>query len=114
MRSSDWSSDVCSSDLRSPCIGRKAIPYAGFQLFRSSACFSTSNAACPAAKRFAASASPGFKIGRESCRDRVCQDVQLSVVAVALKKKAPTRQVYTVNTKNNQHNHDKPQANIQT
>src|SRR3546814_14315546 len=39
---------------------------AGFQLFRSSACFITSNAACPVAKRFAASASPGLTSGWHS------------------------------------------------
>src|SRR3546814_18692458 len=30
---------------------------------------------------------PGGKIGRASCRERVCQDVSISVVAVLLKKK---------------------------
>src|SRR3546814_14209171 len=30
---------------------------------------------------------PGGKIGRASCRERVCQSVEISVVAVSLKKK---------------------------
>src|SRR3546814_16667581 len=31
--------------------------------------------------------APPFQIGRESCRERVCQYVSISVVAVSLKKK---------------------------
>src|SRR3546814_11436691 len=34
------------------------------------------------------------KIGRASCRERVCQYVKISVVAVSLKKKQPKRPLY--------------------
>src|SRR3546814_12219679 len=101
MRISDWSSDVCSSDLTPqniviggaagafpPLIGWAAatgdistLPALLFALiflwtpphFWSLALFIKSDSA---------------KIGRASCRARVCQYVQLSVVAVSLKHKS--------------------------
>src|SRR3546814_17516528 len=36
------------------------------------------------------------KIGRASCRERVCQYVEISVVAVSLKKKKDLKQIYSV------------------
>src|SRR3546814_18665511 len=71
MRISDWSSDVGSSDL---------VAVQGGQT--------------PAFDVKTADVDVGTKtdsideIGRASCRDRVCQCVSISVVAVSLKKKA--------------------------
>src|SRR3546814_1212200 len=86
MRISDWSSDVCSSDLipdhgerragRDPCgphpcaAGRGRAHRGGRRRDRRGG-----------RKR------GGGEIGRASCRERVCQYVWISVVAVALKKK---------------------------
>src|SRR3546814_16636693 len=83
MRISDWSSDVCSSDLERtqvllhrpdrvhPVVDKKHLT-AAFDL---------------AQDRLADQArAVGTEIGRASCRDRVCQYVSLSVVAVSLKK----------------------------
>src|SRR3546814_19248055 len=97
MRISDWSSDVCSSDLALPHHGcdhghaqRQArLGRAGDRL-RLAALF-----------RFHAGKSAGgvdegdhrqaeLEIGRASCRERVCQYVKISVVAVSLKKKNAT------------------------
>src|SRR3546814_16566242 len=104
MRISDWSSDVCSSDLphgrdqagRGQALEEGGLTMALFEL--------TSNDL-----RFVAQRLPrdvrdllklhhgklflggGFiravEIGRASCRERVCQYVEISVVAVSLKKK---------------------------
>src|SRR3546814_13957659 len=90
MRISDWSSDVCSSDLIA--IGdadprlvmrgvieadvvadggvRPWIACGGLRLCR------------PRHQR-----EDRAQIGRASCRERVCQYVSISVVAVSLKKK---------------------------
>src|SRR3546814_18183608 len=38
-----------------------------------------------------------FKIGRASCRERVCQYVSISVVAVSLKKKNKTKNKHKTN-----------------
>src|SRR3546814_16750103 len=73
MRISDWSSDVCSSDLSGRC--RDAADGESRRLRR--------DRAAPA--RLAARRG-GDQIGRASCRERVCQYVQISVVAVSLKK----------------------------
>src|SRR3546814_11888864 len=114
MRISDWSSDVCSSDLEQSCrVGcpkrqRKAIgmmevglpgrmtkrPIAlrSFDLLdhrrqrelRSRVGENTRfDTHCVAARR----ALDLHKIGRASCRERVCQHVWISVCAVSLKKK---------------------------
>src|SRR3546814_20766842 len=40
----------------------------------------------------------GPEIGRASCRERVCQYVSISVVAVSLKKKKTTRAILEDNT----------------
>src|SRR3546814_18048136 len=83
MRISDWSSDVCSSDLhRSACR-----PDSGF--FRHSRrqrlCLAVAAGRYLA---FAGAEQPDRgEIGRASCRERVCQYVSISVVAVSLKKK---------------------------
>src|SRR6056297_907010 len=65
---SDWSSDVCSSDLFAmvDAMTRAVSPYAYGPFY----------------------VNPLERIGRASCRERVCQYVEISVVAVSLKKKA--------------------------
>src|SRR3546814_16493458 len=95
MRISDWSSDVCSSDLGLPrsggAVGRGAArPDIRATTSRTSArCGSHMlDRSGPAADAGAAeSGSDREAIGRESCRERVCQYVSISVVAVALKQK---------------------------
>src|SRR3546814_14888720 len=37
------------------------------------------------------------QIGRAACRERVCQYVEISVVALSLKKKKPTNHTHTMN-----------------
>src|SRR6059058_4679215 len=64
----DWSSDVCSSDLPSRRGPRHPPRRAG--------------APAPPARA---------QIGRASCRERVCNDVGISVVALSLKKKTRER-----------------------
>src|SRR3546814_15132984 len=97
MRISDWSSDVCSSDLQgepqfSGCLGlkldfRRAI-------FTSQSCNHLLGRHNPADPTDALSASPYVpprfdlqlfsrsEIGRASCRERVCLSVSISVAAV--------------------------------
>src|SRR3546814_11868038 len=110
MRISDWSSDVCSSDLH--CYTMHT--YAGIQ--RLLVGFQTRKSGqqrwvnihqapqIPTHKTLGEhthktsqhnpvglilidQASQGFEIGRASCRERVCQYVSIWVVAVSLKKK---------------------------
>src|SRR3546814_17350766 len=80
MRISDWSSDVCSSDLLA-CEGQKPVLaiYSTF-LQRGYDQFIHDIALQDLDVTFA-------PIGRESCRERVCQYVSLSVAVVPLKKK---------------------------
>src|SRR3546814_13694269 len=105
MRISDWSSVVCSSDLgRVPGMKNPALPLVAFLAL----------VVAPAADAQDGSAYYGiafgdfdydagdgaitdkvsswrpminYPIGRASCRERVCQYVSISVVAVSLKKK---------------------------
>src|SRR3546814_16196168 len=118
MRISDWSSDVCSSDLR------ESIGFVNLHLIearRPAACFAAIQGVARGAygepriwsgqpqqvlrreldfpnhvlRRFGerdAIPQAGFhripeQIGSEACRERVCQYVSISVVAVTLKKK---------------------------
>src|SRR3546814_12167316 len=103
MRISDWSSDVCSSDLitAAPRLQTSpAGPLAGpRRAFDKTLCA----ASCPISNLHRAMRplhgllSPEFprqtppatavEIGRASCRERVCQYVYISVVSVSLKKK---------------------------
>src|SRR3546814_16195197 len=106
MRISDWSSDVCSSDL-----GTRGAGGAGTRRVRAAAAAQRAVAvALPlrpdgvavalAYLRRAATDAEGLttaldlrheRIGRASCRERVCQYVSISVVAVYLKKKKKKR-----------------------
>src|SRR3546814_13746228 len=96
MRISDWSSDVCSSDLkglhhlgqrdRDDQRQRRRRRIAGGELHDGR----SHEIALPVAPRTTAPPAPrglavGDQIGRASCRERVCQYVSISVVAVSFK-----------------------------
>src|SRR3546814_12226461 len=94
MRISDWSSDVCSSDLirvqradvrpAEPLDGRVSGDEGALEadhLRRGERQVRLRLVHVEGARR------PGEVIGRASCRERVCQYVSISVVAVSLKKK---------------------------
>src|SRR3546814_20134747 len=90
MRISDWSSDVCSSELLARAIGKK-VDDLGIALDVDHQPHRLANAA--SAGQFvggerleAAVVGRQQQIGRASCRERVCQYVSVSVVAVSLKK----------------------------
>src|SRR3546814_15853765 len=100
MRISDWSSDVCSSDLATlPDRGRAERPHHRQPLpeGRGAARAMIAMAlALLAVVALVAAVGPatGYadgQIGRASCRERVCQYVSISVVAVSLKKKQQDR-----------------------
>src|SRR3546814_19270757 len=90
MRISDWSSDVCSSDLRCALARLDRIDV----VFHRRIAVPRSPVAEDliekrALTRIGVVRPPvGIEeIGRASCRERVCQYVESSVVAVSLKKK---------------------------
>src|SRR3546814_19358983 len=82
MRISDWSSDVCSSDLAGPaavvrCTAVRSVRCDCTERPVQSAALSVFGAAPP--PRCAADA----EIGIASCRERECQYLSISVVAVS-------------------------------
>src|SRR3546814_20114487 len=95
MRISDWSSDVCSSDLKMQftyniantqrAIGTKLSS----KLVRKYGMSGLQPGHITVRMRGSAGPSLGAfaEIGTASCRERVCQYVSISVVAVSLKKK---------------------------
>src|SRR3546814_16403359 len=90
MRISDWSADVCSSDLRTLCAQvaaelaeRVAHVGRGAHLVVGQAVDDHRHAARSVAL-------VADQIGRASCRERVCQYVSISVVAESLQHKEPT------------------------
>src|SRR3546814_3811194 len=101
MRISDWSSDVCSSDLKDQriiVIGRNLIESGGgsdrrafFVVYRPldlallDRC--EGHLRAEIVQHVARAEEFVLQIGRASCRERVCQYGWISVVAVALKKK---------------------------
>src|SRR3546814_19800514 len=96
MRISDWSSDVCSSDLHRVRRARDRLGEAAF-----GGDSGRHNAGSERAWRIAEQAT---QIGRASRRERVCQYVYISGVAGSFKKKhTPTR--HTQRSMNN-YNYD--------
>src|SRR3546814_17041963 len=104
MRISDWSSDVCSSDLRVLIpLGALLAIIVAFLLLRTPdtdraamiAKYGGAHAAFaagPAGQRIhyrdqGARDGPVMQIGRAACRDRAGQYVSIAVVAGSLKKK---------------------------
>src|SRR3546814_17370342 len=106
MRISDWSSDVCSSDLR--CEGRNAMmKLAGIGIlaigalasaaFAERVCFTiyeNNDGADLTGLELWLDVTDGgtfahieFKIGRATCRERVCQYGEITGVDVELQKK---------------------------
>src|SRR3546814_11232482 len=94
MRISDWSSDVCSSDL--PCrtwhaLGHQRGSTTRVQRWRLRSARRPFHAGHPgedsALPHRPRGALTCLQIGRASCRERVCQYVYISVVAGSLKKK---------------------------
>src|SRR3546814_18197904 len=84
LRISDWSSDVCSSDLGFGAESRGDRAGGGVEAVEVGHRAALVRPAYP----------PTPEIGRASCRERVCQYVSISVVAVSLKKTitiTPTR-----------------------
>src|SRR3546814_1004699 len=101
MRISDWSSDVCSSDLPpgpaglahvreflQSVGGAGARHRAGDWLAESADRDTSGRSECGASARSRRDRETtiAVKIGSASCRDRVCQYVLISVFAVSLKK----------------------------
>src|SRR3546814_19302204 len=82
MRISDWSSDVCSSDLPARLVQDGSVP-----ALRVAGRTHPPGVAVPAAV-------VEREIGRASCRERVCQYVSISVVAASLKQ----QELYTTTT----------------
>src|SRR3546814_9634326 len=98
MRISDWSSDVCSSDLASLAFHPQALPGLEAELVWFDIDY-TDRVVEPITSFSQALSNPAFfefvqlnpspdeqaaivaKIGRASCRERVCQYVYISVVA---------------------------------
>src|SRR3546814_14523046 len=104
MRISDWSSDVCSSDLL-VAMERTGIKVDPAILREMSADFAKRMVTLEAEIHALAGepfnvGSPKqlgqIQIGRASCRERVCQDVSISVVAVSLKTKYNNKTVISV------------------
>src|SRR3546814_17034367 len=105
MRIIDWSSDVCSSDLlaavfakggdddivrvlaKVEALGRFLMEEDGGNLL---VAYRRANnivrAEMKKTPELTLGAVDGQQIGRASCRERVCQDVAITVVAVSLKK----------------------------
>src|SRR3546814_17628956 len=89
VRISDWSSDVCSSDLFKDRMGYPAKLYDDLRLP------DRKPLSRPQIERDVLPAPIVDEIGRASCRERVCQYVWISVVAVSFKKKALNRRKET-------------------
>src|SRR3546814_14919156 len=105
MRISDWSSDVCSSDLAVNCLTLYVATQYGRRGIRCNAIFpglvlTPTTEAVLTPEQFAhiqlnslspfpstAEDAAAAEIGRAPCRERVCPYGSLSVVCVALKNK---------------------------
>src|SRR3546814_9106995 len=101
MRISDWSSDVCSSDLYSrpqlgENIGKAARAMLNFGLVEMRLVSPRDGWPNPDAGPSAAGAD--VEIGRASCRERVCQYVSSSVVAGSLTKNTNNTYIHRINS----------------
>src|SRR3546814_9012003 len=74
MRISDWSSDVCSSDLAAQALGTD-LRRTRLRLLVGTAIGVGGAVAVSGAIGFVGLIVPHLKIGRASCRERVCQYV---------------------------------------
>src|SRR3546814_20589052 len=113
MRISDWSSDVCSSDLAFQGLGFHGNAKHRQPCHRGRHARQMGRAARARDYYFQASLNGGtrivvkalwcamcrhhLQIGRASCRERVCQYVWISVDAVSLKKKYNKKLIYMNN-----------------
>src|SRR3546814_14309688 len=88
MRISDWSSDVCSSDLTSSKGLYKNLPFDPVKDFSALGLVGDTPYIVAVNPSVKAKTLKEFEIGSASCRERVCQDVKISVVAVSLKNKS--------------------------
>src|SRR3546814_17745004 len=92
MRISDWSSDVCSSDLPRPLLahdGDRGLrhPHRAEQVRLHLVAQVPFTQLLSHSEVSIAGVVDHDEIGRASCGERVCQYVSISVVAVSLKKK---------------------------
>src|SRR3546814_13722787 len=94
MRISDWSSDVCSSDLgiwvipwpRGPGGEAWAASILTLYPLESNGDHPVDSDERPRRRSTMDARHAASKIGRASCRESVCQYVSITVVAVSLKK----------------------------
>src|SRR3546814_15189045 len=112
MRISDWSSDVCSSDLSAGlavwrrCRRHGGEPVAADRALRRQRKAGRTDRASDAKQPSACGAERGFarddpvswtrqpcQIGRASCRESGCQYVEMWVVAVDIKKKKENKRM---------------------
>src|SRR3546814_16441092 len=97
MRISDWSSDVCSSDLGPGEIERDAAAFAPARDPREHIAGAEADIE-DAPRAVADTTRPAPAIGRASCWERVCQYVEISVVAVSFQQKTHRSQISIVTT----------------
>src|SRR3546814_11115132 len=99
MRISDWSSDVCSSDLKPHSEPRSSGPHSGppsrpsRRWSRPATC---ARAARPRRAIRSKRCARAAQIGRAAGRERVCPYVSITVVAVSLTKKNTETLLYTL------------------
>src|SRR3546814_20073315 len=105
MRSSDWSSDVCSSDLLQGKMKQHVFPHLSAADHRDRERADIDEGGIDDGRRFftrwlglgeeqpcrRTTAAQQDALGRASCRERLCQYVSISVGAVSLKKKKKCR-----------------------
>src|SRR3546814_16714612 len=86
MRISDWSSDVCSSDLLLDAFARQEADAGAAQGLRIPAAAHPMRGLASPYREQQGDRRAHEQIGRASCRERVCQYVYISVVGVSFKK----------------------------
>src|SRR3546814_14340987 len=93
MRISDWSSDVCSSDLFHTRFAQLRVGVCVTVVADDHARLERDNVVAVIPLLAFGDVGVASEIGRASCRERVCQYVYISVVAVSLKKKVKNQSV---------------------